>query len=779
MFSESLSLKIKTTMKKRLLLFIPIFLLIICSFNKSEKKITYIEFLNRLNTLENLALLPEKGEKSAMWSSYDRRSHYDTLSGKYINWYANGDGYNQRIRMEGKNEVLAEMTGPGAIVRIWTAQPDTGHIQIFIDGNEIPEIDLPFVKFFDGSVSPFNYTGLVYTAARGCNNFVPITYQKSCKIVAKPGWGLYYHFNYISLPEKTLLEPFKMNLNESSKAALQKVNDYFEKKLGQFPYPLNQNDKTIKKSIRIEPGSSVSLAEIDGQYAIKSFKVLPKFSDRSQEMIGLRKLLLTMNWDGEKQPSVWSPLGDFFGTTPAVNHYKTLPLGMTSKNFYSYWYMPFGKKAEINLRNLGSVAYEIDYEIIYGALSFPIDNYARFHAWWHGDILPLSEDRWPDWSLLTCTGSGRYIGTMLHVMNPDELSCKAAAGEGHPWWGEGDEKFFIDGEKFPSTYGTGSEDYFGYAWGNPAFFQKAYHSQSMTTENMDHQTISRWHISDNVSFQTSFEGSIEKYYSNECGTKYNAMVYWYLSAAGSHSMPQTEIPIDYVILAPTFEIPNNPCTADKTMDVTLKTNVGEIRYTLDGSEPTNQSILYTKPFKITKQTLIKAKCFAYGTESRTKNELCRFIEWKSPVSITNKLVNGLNYSYFETDSQWFSVPNYSKMTAKKTGNIDKVKLGIQEREDHWGLLFSGFIKIETKGVYDFFLNSDDGSQLYISDELIVDNDKTHGELEVSGRVALEIGYYPIRIAYFENGLYQVLQMKYLGPGIKKQEVPNSILFYTN
>ena len=101
---------------------------------------------------------------------------------------------------------------------------------------------------------------------------------------------------------------------------------------------------------------------------------------------------------------------------------------------------------------------------------------------------------------------------MLHVWNP-------RGG----WWGEGDEKFFVDGEKFPSTIGTGSEDYFGYAWCSPQLFQNAYHNQTRNDgNNRGHVSVNRWHIADNVPFQKSFEGCIEKYYPNDRPTLYAA-----------------------------------------------------------------------------------------------------------------------------------------------------------------------------------------------------------------------------------------------------------------
>ena len=119
---------------------------------------------------------------------------------------------------------------------------------------------------------------------------------------------------------------------------------------------------------------------------------------------------------------------------------------------------------------------------------------------------------------------------MLHVWNP-------RGG----WWGEGDEKFFVDGEKFPSTFGTGSEDYFGYAWGNPHLFAKPYHAQTFTQNNQGHQSLLRLHIVDNVPFEKSFEGCIEKYFKNDRGTLYAATVWWYLAPGGKD--PYGPVPV--------------------------------------------------------------------------------------------------------------------------------------------------------------------------------------------------------------------------------------------
>jgi hypothetical protein len=133
--------------------------------------------------------------------------------------------------------------------------------------------------------------------------------------------------------------------------------------------------------------------------------------------------------------------------------------------------------------------------------------------------------------MLQTQGRGRFCGVMLHVWNP-------RGG----WWGEGDEKFFVDGEKFPSTIGTGSEDYFGYAWCNPTLFANCYHDQTLNEKNnKGHVSVNRWHITDNIPFQTSYEAAIEKYYPNSKPTLYAATVYWY-QAAGQKD-PYEPVPV--------------------------------------------------------------------------------------------------------------------------------------------------------------------------------------------------------------------------------------------
>jgi hypothetical protein len=499
---------------------------------RAETTLSYADLIRRMTDLQRLAVLPLPGETAAQCSSYDRRSKYDANSDKYIDWGANGDGTGI-IRKEGNKIVMAEMEGPGCIWRIWSAKADKGHVKIYLDGKETPVVDLPFIDYFSAHAAPFNYPMLSYDLFKmhsaGQDLYMPIPYQKSCKVVADEGWGVYYHFGYSSFPKGTIVPTFSAELAAENAAELQKANDFFRDHLGDDPAGRRQGQETLQRSVTLEPGQTARVAELTGPQAITGMKVRRmKFANRDDQMAALRKLALRITWDGQEKPAVWVPLGDFFGTAPGENLYKTLMTGMTEQGYYANWYMPFGKSATVEIINEDKSPRALEIEIVHAPLSQPMEQLGYFHAKWHRDSFPLSPDRWPDWVMLRTQGRGRFCGVMLHVWNP-------RGG----WWGEGDEKFFVDGEKFPSTFGTGSEDYFGYAWCCPNLFQRPYHAQTMTQNNRGHQSVLRWHIVDNDPFQTSFDACIEKYDDPGLGVKYACTAFWYLSADGvdPYSLP--------------------------------------------------------------------------------------------------------------------------------------------------------------------------------------------------------------------------------------------------
>ena len=504
--------------------------------------LTYVDLVNRLTDLERLAVLPAPGETCQQWSSYDRATRYDEATGKHVAWDANGDG-GHFIREENGELVFAEMEGPGCIWRIWSARPEKGHVRIYLDGAEQPAVDLPFHGYFDGKNEPFTRGALVYTVARGWNNYTPIPYQKSCKITADKGWGAYFQFTYSTFPEDTVVPAFTRDLSPEEAAALDKADGYLSA-MGKAPAVRHPEEKLVLKAVKAKPQTTVPVLSLEGPRAITRLRAKLDLPESPADRAVLRELVLKITWDGDDAPSVWTPLGDFFGTAPGANPYQSLPLGLGEDGWwYSCWYMPFAERARVELVNDGDAPRKVDFEIMHAPLTQPVDRLARFHAKWHRDaFLPPEPERWIDWTILATQGAGRFCGVMLHVWNP-------RGG----WWDEGDEKFHVDGEKFPSTIGTGSEDYFGYAWCTPQLFTRAYHNQTLVSGNVGHVSVNRWQITDNIPFQQSFDGYIEKYYKNEKPTLYDAVAYWYLAPGGKD--PYVPAPLEDRMVWPEPQIP--------------------------------------------------------------------------------------------------------------------------------------------------------------------------------------------------------------------------------
>jgi hypothetical protein len=484
--------------------------------------LSYPDLVARLTDLEALAVLPEPGESCRQWSSYDRASRYDAKAHKYVDWDANADG-GGFIRRQGKSYVLAEMRGPGCIYRIWSAGPGEGHVRIYLDGAATPAVDLPFRDYFDGQHAPFTYSSLVHTTAGGHNLYVPIPFQRSCTITADKDWGQYYHITYVTFPESTAIPTFTRTLSPRDAAALEIVDGFLSSGLGRDPAGERRREKTQRVTAALPPGKSTVIARLSGKRAITALRVklLGQVTDPA---VVLRELVLKIRWDGERSPSVWAPLGDYFGTAPGPARYRSLPLGMTDSGYYSFWYMPFSRQALVEIANEGKHAARVQFSITHAPLSRPIKKLGRFHAKWHRDaLLPADPGRAIDWTILRTTGRGRFVGTELHVWNP-------RGG----WWGEGDEKFFVDGERFPSTFGTGSEDYFGYAWADSRLFSHALHNQTRCeNDTSGHVSVNRWQVADSVPFQRSFEAAIEKYCPNQQPTLYDCMAYWYQAPGGA------------------------------------------------------------------------------------------------------------------------------------------------------------------------------------------------------------------------------------------------------
>ncbi|WP_339843477.1 glycoside hydrolase family 172 protein [Paenibacillus sp. FSL W7-1088] len=516
----------------------------------------YKDLVRRLYDFESLAVPPQAGEKSGCFSSFDRSSVYNAETGLYENWGANDDGEGF-IRKEGDSIVAMELSGPGVIWRFWSALPEDGHIRIYIDHADTPVINQPFRDYFEKfnqEGPPANFPNLSPTLSRGRNSFIPISFQKHCKVLLDKGWGAYYHITYTSFPSEVKLPSFDGSIDKESAIALAEADRVLQQR--GIDSSLNTEGSSLENvTVSVPAGGKAVLFDKKGAGAISMIRIRTDLGRKSEEQqrILVRQLAISMKWDNGVDPSVWAPLGDFFGSAPGIKPYRSLPLGMNEHEMYSYWYMPFSEGARIEIENDGTQPCEISADIRYFPLTTSYtDDLLRFHAKWHrDDYLDLDVerfkeggDRWPDWPLLLTKGRGRFCGVHLHVYNtwekPDEEAETWWYGRWDRktidwWWGEGDEKFFVDGESFPSTFGTGSEDYIGYAWAaEPPFpmFDSAFASQPFIELDANgHTSVSRFHICDNIPFMNSFEGFIEKYKENQWGPNnqclYASTVYWY------------------------------------------------------------------------------------------------------------------------------------------------------------------------------------------------------------------------------------------------------------
>ena len=139
-----------------------------------------------------------------------------------------------------------------------------------------------------------------------------------------------------------------------------------------------------------------------------------------------------------------------------------------------------------------------------------------------------------------------------------------------------------------------------------------------------------------------------------------------------------------------------------------------------------------------------------------------------------KALPGLSYKYYHTGGQ-SRVADIEKLLPKKRGTVNRFTLTPKDRNANMAFVYTGLIKIEKPGKYRFFTKTDDGSALYIGGKQVVDNDGVHGGQERGGDIELAAGKHPIKVIYFNVGGPYVFAVYYQGPGIKKRNVPSSVL----
>ena len=226
---------------------------------------------------------------------------------------------------------------------------------------------------------------------------------------------------------------------------------------------------------------------------------------------------------------------------------------------------------------------------------------------------------------------------------------------------------------------------------------------------------------------------------------------------------------------PTYIYDNNIFIDSTLVTIISDRENVEMHYTLDGTIPSINSPIVNSPIKLIKTSVVSAQCFRNGkavsdTSSVKLNKVIPL-----PAKELNNPQQGIRYKYFEGD--WAKIPEFDSVKVVDKGVIPTFSIDSKKKPDSFGFEFSGFVKVPVTGVYTFFTNSDDGSNLSIDGKLVVDNDFAHGNVEKNGSIALTQGYHAIMVRYFENSGGEILSVYFKGPGIEKQDILVSSLFH--
>ena len=276
----------------------------------------------------------------------------------------------------------------------------------------------------------------------------------------------------------------------------------------------------------VPPGQTITVLDENGPGEISHVW----FTIADKEKYHLKRIVLRMYWDDESEPSVEAPIGDFFGLGNGEYFlYQSIPLAVgADKALNCFFPMPFQKHARITVTNQGHEPIDALYwNIDWRQLPSPLPNdTAYFHAQYRQatpnvamENAKTNLDGTNNYVWMEATGRGHFVGvTMSVIENADG------------WWGEGDDMFFIDGEKLPSINGTGTEDYFLGAWdfGGKPFSYGLFGAPVVGPEKKDSRwSVYRFHLDSPIPFTKSLRATIEHGHADDRGDNFSSVAYWY------------------------------------------------------------------------------------------------------------------------------------------------------------------------------------------------------------------------------------------------------------
>ena len=520
----------------------------------SASPVSLESLLTEMVDRDRLARMPNPAYTCRQASSYDRRS---TDPDDPSTWFANMDrSYFVRTEQnDGRTEyVMMDEAGPGAVVRIWGTWHgpgggpfSNGTLRVYLDEDPTPAIEGPITDLISGgllcgpplsqSVSP-----LTDASRRGHNLYLPIPYASHCKITyetpapidpgAHAGEALYYQINFRTYDPDTPVQSFHMNQLQTHADLLSQTQEHLLN-----PTPSMDAGLNTSTGGTLEPGESLELV-LQGGGAVQVLSVKLDADDLPQS---LRSTVLEMTFDGNR--TVWCPVGEFFGTGPRLNAHQTWVTKVSDDGWMrAFWVMPFAEHCRVALRNHGQQSVRVELESRHTSKDWAQGD-MHFHSTWRQLTKVETQSNEGadhgafDVNYVTVVGAGVYVGDTLTLFN------------GSPaWWGEGDEKIYVDGEAFPSHFGTGTEDYYGYAWSNPNVFDAPFHAQpyGKGANETDLAVNSRYRSLDAIPFTKSIQVDMELWHWHKTRMNFAPATFWYaLPGAQSPygSDPAVELPI--------------------------------------------------------------------------------------------------------------------------------------------------------------------------------------------------------------------------------------------
>ncbi len=503
----------------------------------SPSAITTGTLYEEMIDLAGLTKFPDPAYKTIQYSSYDRRSN---LPGG-PDWFANSDGFGGEpipgfeavLQEPGEDSIgtylMADVEGPGALVRLWTAAID-GTVQLWLDDASEPLFDGPANHFFHQVLDSFPQSAdldrerLERTLYQRDAVYAPIPFARHLRLE----WtGNLHHIHFYQMEVRrykpgTRVETFATDDLETYRETIDRVTAALADPDANIPLPAAGEAQSI--SVDLAPGTSEEVVTLDGPGAIGRLELRLEADDLDR---ALRQTVLHISFDDYPWGQVQSPVGDFFGAAPGVNPYISLPFTvLPDGTMISRFVMPFAQSARVRLENLGDQAISATGSVHRVDYQWDADRSMHFRAKWRvdHDLIP-DPQHVQDLPFLVANGKGVYVGTTSLLLNPNPVPTPYGS-----WWGEGDEKVFVDDEPQPSLFGTGSEDYYNYSWSSPDIFVFPYCGQPRNDGpgNRGFVTNYRWHVLDPLPFERNMRFYMELYsHERTPGLSYARIAYHY------------------------------------------------------------------------------------------------------------------------------------------------------------------------------------------------------------------------------------------------------------